>query len=208
MATVKHYSITITPTVTPAEWFFHVRNIQDAVYQAGYDMRDTNDSDENGRLNILGMSSIDKFEGVVDRKGDPLDEQELRQIVEAYTLDREAAFTVSDMVFRDVDAPFEPIRTDGKNTAHYSIEVEPQLDPASWFFHVRSLAEYMAALGYCLDDFRDGDVLDREAVIKTGSQTGFEGFLRSDLSLDQPAIESHVRDYLDKHKLKLLQFSL
>ena len=205
---MKHYSITIAPALTPSEWFFHVRNMRDEVYQAGYNMIDEHDCDEKSRLSILSMPEISKLEGIISNESKVIDKTEFRRIIEAYLQKQGNKITIEDMSFDDSSKETVLPKKAGKISKHYSIVIEPALSAAEWFFHVRSLAEHVAESGYYLDDFRDGYILDRQSVLTGQAHAVFEGFVSSDTPIATKTIENHVINYLSTHRLTLVEMSL
>lgn len=208
---VKRYDISIEPPISPAEWFFHIRNIADEVYQLGYEMRDFHDADENGRQSILSAKKLDRFSGLMSHPEKALDQEEIDSRIHGYLKDRGYSqhFVVESLreptgeELRLRDSSTLPIDSVDGEMTHYSIEFAPAITPAEWFFHVRNMAELLAIYGYNMRDFRDGFVLDRELILEASAIDFFEGFIDKDGSINLEEVWNLVDIYLKKHGLTL-----
>jgi hypothetical protein len=206
---MKHYTISISPALTPAEWFFHVRNMQDEVYQLGYDMRDFADLNEDSRMRVLGAKTIKAFSGIVHHPEREADYSELKSCIEKYFKDRKYIHRIEMLDLND------PTKDEVKlleiprltavsgNAEHYYIEFEPSVSPAEWFFHIRNLADILASHGYEMRDFHDGFVLDREQILRVPQINFFEGFVYKAESINIDDMWQLVNVYFGRHNLTL-----
>jgi hypothetical protein len=201
--TSHKYTISLESELTPAQWFFHVRNIQDNANEQGYLMQDDCDRDEVGRLSVLGSSGSSQLKGTI-AGAKPLSPHALRQLIDEYINSRKFDISVMDVGLRKSQYLVEWPMKDNRQPSHYSIVFKPSMAAANWFVHVRNLADFMAPLGYKLEDFRDGYILDRQTILTDGPHDCFEGFARSNLLFDPAALEPHVSQYLAHHGLEFV----
>jgi hypothetical protein len=210
----KRYAITVSPSLTPAEWFFHVRNIADAVYQLGYQMRDFADVSEASREAVLAAKKLSRFTGLICHLNKAVDPRELRFCVEEYFRVREYSYEVKDLEL-SILAPNESrvfkvsvAETKAGDMKHYYFEFEPSVSPAYWYFHARNIAELMARNGYEMRDFHDGFILDRRQVLRAKELNFFEGFIYGNVPIKQDNVRVLLNKYLSKHGLSIGAFDL